>query len=526
VNCTVTGNSAREGGGVCAEEFGTWVELINCTVAGNSATNSAGGTYSHKGSCGMLNCIVYFNDAPTEPNDSGIFGPSAFEYSCITPLPTNGVGNIDADPRFVNAAAGDFRLRPDSPCIDAGTNLSDVITTDIVGEFRPWDGNRDGAAAFDMGAYEFRPSPVTLYVSLQSTNPTPPYTSWITAATNIQDAVDAARDGDTVVVTNGVYAVGWRDPLDSLGYGLGPSRVAVTNAIRLESLNGPLVTTIQGGQLTNDVGEAYGVRCVFLGINAVLSGFTLANGSTANEWQSERSKGGGVRSEPFAVVTNCVLTSNWAYFGGGGAAGGMLRNCSLIGNSAYHFGGGAYESTLYNCMITGNSAHPGDPGPNSSGSLGGGAYRSTLYNCRVTDNSARHAGGVVDCTLYNCTVTGNSATEFSGGGAGSSTLFNCTVTGNSASTQGGGVVNGRLYNCIVYYNIAANDPNYCNDYSEWGISYCCTTPLPTNGIGNVLGPPLFVDMVADDLRLREGSPCIDVGMNLVGFSATVTNWDG
>ena len=53
-------------------------------------------------------------------------------------------------------------------------------------------------------------SAATLYVSLESTNPTPPYATWATAATNIQDAVDAGAAGDEVVVTNGIYTVGGR----------------------------------------------------------------------------------------------------------------------------------------------------------------------------------------------------------------------------------------------------------------------------------------------------------------------------
>jgi len=46
------------------------------------------------------------------------------------------------------------------------------------------------------------------YVDGNSAYPTPPYTNWATAATIIQQAVDAAVSGDEIVVTNGTYATG------------------------------------------------------------------------------------------------------------------------------------------------------------------------------------------------------------------------------------------------------------------------------------------------------------------------------
>src|SRR5262249_30874786 len=82
----------------------------------------------------------------------------------------------------------------------------------------------------------------THYLGATSTNAAPPYTNWATAATNIQDAVDAAVAGDEVVVTNGTYSAGART-MD----GVTTNRVAVDKPLTLRSVNGPQFTTIDGG---------------------------------------------------------------------------------------------------------------------------------------------------------------------------------------------------------------------------------------------------------------------------------------
>jgi hypothetical protein len=70
------------------------------------------------------------------------------------------VNNIDLDPRFVNVtdpdpANWDLRIQPDSPCLDTGDNLApNLPATDIIGNARVIDGDGDGNAIVDMGAYE------------------------------------------------------------------------------------------------------------------------------------------------------------------------------------------------------------------------------------------------------------------------------------------------------------------------------------------------------------------------------------
>ena len=110
--------------------------------------------------------------------------------------------------------------------------------------------------------------------------PTPPYLTWDTAATNIQDAIDAAAAGEFVLVTNGVYVAGGKVMAEDL-----TNRVALSKAVEVVSVNGYAVTVIQGMGATPTNGLS-AVRCAWLTTNAILSGFTLTNGQSTDFYRA------------------------------------------------------------------------------------------------------------------------------------------------------------------------------------------------------------------------------------------------
>jgi hypothetical protein len=115
-------------------------------------------------------------------------------------------------------------------------------------------------------------------------------------------------------------------------------------------------------------------------------------------------------------------------------------------------------------------------------------------------------GGVYQATLNNCALTGNSAAN--GGGAAFGVLNNCTLTANSASTSGGGAYQTTLNNSIVYFNTGPSGANF----SGATMNYCCTSPLPLAGAGNLSSDP----QLASATHLSASSPCRAAGS--IGFA--------
>ncbi|MBN1674759.1 MAG: hypothetical protein JXR37_27185 [Kiritimatiellae bacterium] len=244
------------------------------------------------------------------------------------------------------------------------------------------------------------------YVSLAG-NHVAPYTNWVDAATNIQAAVDAAEAGDSVTVTDGVYAVS--------------APVTITTNVVLTGLNGADFTAVDGQGI---------VRCCEVSGGGIIDGCTFTNGSAA--------QGGGV---------SCL--------------GGMLRNCRVVGNGSDEVGGGVYVNggVVTNCTVDGNRAWGSDLGQG-----GGGIYieAGSVEDCLIAFNTAQNGcGGGAAGNMYGgggllsgCVISNNMA-GLDGGGGFCISATNCVFVKNDTSGNGGGALMAGL-GCLVDCRIAEN----------------------------------------------------------------------
>lgn len=288
----------------------------------------------------------------------------------------------------------------------------------------------------------------------------------------IQAGIDAAVNGDTVVVASGTYLGPGNRNIDLKG-----------KAITLKSASGAKDCIINAG------GTAGSPQRVFIlqgnePSTAKVDGFTITGGYASN--------GGGV------------------YFKNTNAS---VRNCVIAGNSASGAGGGVFSESagtpsVFNCTIKDNLA----------ATQGGGVCVSAadfrVENCLFKSNDATSGGAVATLAgsplVVNCLMIGNAAAS-SGGGAYllAGRMMNCTISTNAAPAGSAvfGSANAPIGNSILWSNsggtLVANNPPITYSIVQGGYT----------GAGNRNADPKFVKPSADDYKLNTKSPAVDSASN-------------
>jgi predicted outer membrane repeat protein len=150
MNCILYDNYSGLFGGGIYNKFG---DIINCTVSSNDCKYVGGGVFADPGD--VFNTIMYYNTADQGENFYSV--DAEFHFCCTTPAP-DGPGHTTNKPHFIQSEIHNYRLRPSSPCINAGSNGFVATAIDADGNPRIIDGT------VDTGAYEFESGPLACYL--------------------------------------------------------------------------------------------------------------------------------------------------------------------------------------------------------------------------------------------------------------------------------------------------------------------------------------------------------------------------
>ncbi|MCZ6835091.1 MAG: hypothetical protein O7G85_04890 [Planctomycetota bacterium] len=274
----------------------------------------------------------------------------------------------------------------------------------------------------------------------------------------IQEAINAASDGDTVAVSKGVYN----------------ENIVIYKGITVRSTNPTKPSVVE-----QTIIDAEGIGCSVVIINhndAVLKGFTITGGNATCLFPDNQ--GGGIYIEGEPEVSHCVIRDNHATFGGAlmFAVSGRpeILDCTISGNTATS-GGICYTDSssspkFFRCEFINNSSSGSNGGMllrgasssfvddsifigNFASGGNGGAITNDSGNTNIRDclfigNSASGHGGAihaVDIThLRSCEFLGNSAGLDGGSLNATSTAFSmgitdCNFADNTAGGTGGGI---------------------------------------------------------------------------------------
>jgi hypothetical protein len=180
VNNLVIGNVAGCGGGFYWSGSTGVTTFVNNTFADNDAPEGSAIAFSGADGRHLIfnnlligkpgQAAVHCSNSSSTPspviNTSDVFSPQSLPFSGTCADQTGDRGNISADPVFFRESygdvLGDYHLQQTSPGIDAGDNAAPQIPMlDLDGAARIVDGDFDGTARVDMGAYEYFSAPPT-----------------------------------------------------------------------------------------------------------------------------------------------------------------------------------------------------------------------------------------------------------------------------------------------------------------------------------------------------------------------------
>ena len=335
----------------------------------------------------------------------------------------------------------------------------------------------------------------------------------------IQAGINAASNGDTVLVSAGTY-------YENINFN--------GKAITVTSASGPAATVIDGSKGSSSPVVTFSTN---ESLSSVISGFTIQNG-----YQYE----GAV----YIYSAGPTITGN------------------VIQSTLYGYAGNIYAAYNAKGLIQGNLFSGADSGISTQQDAGLEIIGNVLAGVYGNGISLQYAEGSE--TVQQNTIIGNSSTgiyyyPFSGGAtivqnlvannlgigvswgnvAGPIVLVGNTISNNNAGYYGGGAselnaypINGSVTiqnNLIVATgDWAALDCQYSatpaaftnNDvFSAEGVAYYSPCPDQTGSAGNISADPLFADLLSGNYHIQEGSPAIDAGVNAAPNEPT-TDFDG